>query len=209
MPDSPLALTAAVYNMDGGSTIGPSHDVAVAGEGKISLQDDLANGAAREGRHLSPDPEPERGLFFPVRPFQFRQGRRSGDLVPPRTGSVRWRRGSRQSRIRRLHRESLSSTRGRVLRNMESQRHGDGYRAALHDRTGNGELAQMAAMAGGLGVQSHPRRHGEHAEVTAFQIERKSKLRPGYGPSRFRDPSQRPKRWRFSSGVSFATGIFR
>ena len=66
-----LALTAAVYNMDGGSTAGPSRDVAVAGDGKVSLQRDLAKSAEREGRRLSPDPQPERGSFFRSDHFSF------------------------------------------------------------------------------------------------------------------------------------------
>jgi Zn-dependent M28 family amino/carboxypeptidase len=70
-PLYPLALTAAVYNMDGGSTTGPSRDVAVAGDGKISLQNDLANAAQREGRRLSPDPQPEKGSFYRSDHFSF------------------------------------------------------------------------------------------------------------------------------------------
>jgi Zn-dependent M28 family amino/carboxypeptidase len=69
-PLYPLATTAAVYNTDGGS-MAPSRDVAVAGDGKISLQDDLAAGAARQGRHLSPDPRPEAGSFFRSDHFSF------------------------------------------------------------------------------------------------------------------------------------------
>jgi Zn-dependent M28 family amino/carboxypeptidase len=69
-PLYPLSTTAAVYNTDGGSAA-PSWDVAVAGDGKISLQDDLAAGAARQGRHLSPDPRPEAGSFFRSDHFSF------------------------------------------------------------------------------------------------------------------------------------------
>jgi len=69
-PLYPLATTAAVYNTDGGS-MAPSWDVAVAGDGKISLQDDLAAGAARQGRHLSPDPRPDAGSFFRSDHFSF------------------------------------------------------------------------------------------------------------------------------------------
>ncbi len=65
-----MATTAAVYNTDGGSAA-PSWDVAVAGDGKISLQDDLAAGAERQGRHLSPDPRPEAGSFFRSDHFSF------------------------------------------------------------------------------------------------------------------------------------------
>jgi Zn-dependent M28 family amino/carboxypeptidase len=70
-PLYPLATTAAVYNMDGGSTWGPSNDVAIAGEGKISLQRDLAMAARVEGREFSPDPRPEAGGFFRSDHFPF------------------------------------------------------------------------------------------------------------------------------------------
>lgn len=69
-PLYPLATTAAVYNMDGGSAA-PAWDVAVAGDGNVSLQDDLAAGATGQGRHLSPDARPEAGLFFRSDHFSF------------------------------------------------------------------------------------------------------------------------------------------
>ncbi|HEY6362110.1 MAG TPA: M28 family metallopeptidase [Vicinamibacterales bacterium] len=70
-PLYPLETTAAVYNMDGGSTWGPSNDVAIAGEGKISLQRDLAMAARLKGREFSPDPRPEAGSFFRSDHFPF------------------------------------------------------------------------------------------------------------------------------------------
>jgi Zn-dependent M28 family amino/carboxypeptidase len=70
-PLYPLATTAAVYNMDGGSNSGPSRDVSLAGDGKVSLQADLAAGAERQGRYLSPDLHPEAGSFFRSDHFNF------------------------------------------------------------------------------------------------------------------------------------------
>ena len=70
-PLYPLETTAAVYNMDGGSTWGRSNDVAIAGEGKISLQRDLARAARLKGREFSPDPRPEAGSFFRSDHFPF------------------------------------------------------------------------------------------------------------------------------------------
>ena len=70
-PLYPNETTAAVYNMDGGSVQGRSKDVAIAGEGKISLQEDLATAARRQGRAFSPDPNPERGSFFRSDHFSF------------------------------------------------------------------------------------------------------------------------------------------
>jgi Zn-dependent M28 family amino/carboxypeptidase len=66
-----LEKTVAVYNMDGGSKWGPSNDVAIAGEGKISLQRDLATAARLKGREFSPDPRPEAGSFFRSDHFPF------------------------------------------------------------------------------------------------------------------------------------------
>jgi Zn-dependent M28 family amino/carboxypeptidase len=70
-PLYPLETTVAVYNMDGGSTWGRSNDVAIAGDGKISLQRDLAMAARLEGREFSPDPRPEAGSFFRSDHFPF------------------------------------------------------------------------------------------------------------------------------------------
>ena len=69
-PLYPLATTAAVYNTDGGSSA-PTWDVAVAGDGKISLQDNLEEAAVHQGRRLSPDPRPEAGSFFRSDHFSF------------------------------------------------------------------------------------------------------------------------------------------
>ena len=70
-PLYPLERTVGVYNMDGGSTVGLANDVAIAGEGKISLQRDLAQAARRQGREFSPDPRPEAGSFFRSDHFPF------------------------------------------------------------------------------------------------------------------------------------------
>lgn len=70
-PLYPLETTAAVYNMDGGNVEGRSNDVAIAGEGRISLQGDLATAARRQGREFSADPNPERGSFFRSDHFPF------------------------------------------------------------------------------------------------------------------------------------------
>jgi Zn-dependent M28 family amino/carboxypeptidase len=70
-PLYPVEKTVAVLNMDGGSTWGLANDVAIAGEGKISLQRDLAAAARRQGREFSPDPRPEAGSFFRSDHFPF------------------------------------------------------------------------------------------------------------------------------------------
>jgi Zn-dependent M28 family amino/carboxypeptidase len=66
-----LESTAAVLNMDGGNVGGPTRDVAVAGDGKVTLQNDLAAAAERQGRRLSPDPQPQAGSFFRSDHFPF------------------------------------------------------------------------------------------------------------------------------------------
>jgi Zn-dependent M28 family amino/carboxypeptidase len=70
-PVYPLEKTVAVLNMDGGSIAGPTRDVAIAGDGKVTLQMDLANAAARQGRRFSPDPQPQAGSFFRSDHFPF------------------------------------------------------------------------------------------------------------------------------------------
>ena len=70
-PLFPLETTAAVLNMDGGNVGGPTRDVAVAGDGKVTLQNDLAAAAGRQGRRLSPDPQPQAGSFFRSDHFPF------------------------------------------------------------------------------------------------------------------------------------------
>ncbi len=63
-PVYPLARTAANLTMDILETAGPSHDVVLVGAGQDSLEDDLAHAAAVQGRHVTPDSHPERGLFY-------------------------------------------------------------------------------------------------------------------------------------------------
>ena len=70
-PIFPLETTAAVLNMDGGNVGGPTRDVAVAGDGKVTLQNHLAAAAERQGRRLSPDPQPQAGSFFRSDHFPF------------------------------------------------------------------------------------------------------------------------------------------
>jgi Zn-dependent M28 family amino/carboxypeptidase len=70
-PLYPLETTVGVLNMDGGNVGGPTRDVAVAGDGKVSLQNDLATIAAQQGRRLSPDPQPQAGSFYRSDHFPF------------------------------------------------------------------------------------------------------------------------------------------
>ena len=63
-PVYPLAKTAANLTMDILETAGPSHDVVLVGAGQDSLEADLATAAAAQGRQVTPDSHPERGLFY-------------------------------------------------------------------------------------------------------------------------------------------------
>ncbi|MHB8284030.1 MAG: M28 family metallopeptidase [Caulobacteraceae bacterium] len=63
-PIYPLAKTAANYTMDILETAGPSHDVVLVGAGQDSLETGLAAAAAAQGRTVTPDSHPEKGLFY-------------------------------------------------------------------------------------------------------------------------------------------------
>jgi Zn-dependent M28 family amino/carboxypeptidase len=63
-PSYPLAKTAADFTMDVLETAGPAHDLVLVGSGQNGLEDDLAAVLRRQGRTLTPDPHPERALFY-------------------------------------------------------------------------------------------------------------------------------------------------
>jgi len=63
-PIYPLAKTAGNLTMDILETAGPSHDVVLIGAGQDSLEGDLARVAAGQGRKVTPDSHPEKGLFY-------------------------------------------------------------------------------------------------------------------------------------------------
>jgi Zn-dependent M28 family amino/carboxypeptidase len=63
-PLFPLATTAANFTMDVVETAGPSRDLVLVGSGKDSLERDLARAARAQGRTITPDPHPERALFY-------------------------------------------------------------------------------------------------------------------------------------------------
>jgi len=63
-PLYPLAKTAANLTLDILQTAGPARDVLLVGAGQSSLEDDLAKAAAAQGRTITPESLPERGLFY-------------------------------------------------------------------------------------------------------------------------------------------------
>ena len=63
-PLFPLATTAGNFTMDVVETAGPSRDLVLVGSGKDSLEADMAKAAARQHRTITPDPHPEKALFY-------------------------------------------------------------------------------------------------------------------------------------------------
>jgi len=63
-PIYPLATTVANLTIDVLQTAGPSRDVVLIGAGQSSLEQLLAREAAKQGRTVTPDAKPERGLAF-------------------------------------------------------------------------------------------------------------------------------------------------
>jgi Zn-dependent M28 family amino/carboxypeptidase len=63
-PLYPAAKTVANFTLDILQTAGPSRDVLLVGAGQSSLEDDLEKAAAAQGRTITPESLPERGLFY-------------------------------------------------------------------------------------------------------------------------------------------------
>ena len=153
--------------MDGGSTWGPSNDVAIAGEGKISLQRDLAMAARVERRGSSRPtrvPKPARSsapiISRSPRSACRRISFRSGEDLE-KGGVAAGKAASDEYNERRYHQpgDEWSSDVGPEWR-------GAGHRAALHDRPRHGELAPLARVGTGVGVQGDPRQDGRRAPLT-------------------------------------------
>ena len=63
-PKFPLAATAGDFTMDVVQTAGAAKDLVLVGAGQNSLEADLAKAAAKQGRTITPDPAPEKALFY-------------------------------------------------------------------------------------------------------------------------------------------------
>jgi Zn-dependent M28 family amino/carboxypeptidase len=63
-PIYPFAKTVANFTMDILETAGPSRDVVLIGAGQDSLESDFRAAAASQGRTVTPDSHPEKGLFY-------------------------------------------------------------------------------------------------------------------------------------------------
>ncbi|TYC87751.1 M28 family metallopeptidase [Novosphingobium sp. BW1] len=70
-PVLPLEKTVANLAIDILQTAGPARDVILVGEGQNTLEDDMARVAATQGRTVTPEGLPERGLFYRADHFSF------------------------------------------------------------------------------------------------------------------------------------------
>jgi Zn-dependent M28 family amino/carboxypeptidase len=70
-PVQSLDKTVAVLDIDILQTAGAAHDVVLVGKGQNSLEDDMARIAATQGRRVTPEGLPERGLFYRADHFPF------------------------------------------------------------------------------------------------------------------------------------------
>ena len=63
-PIYPIETTVANITLDTLQTAGAARDVILIGEGQSEMEDWLARMAASQGRRVTPDARPERGLFY-------------------------------------------------------------------------------------------------------------------------------------------------
>jgi Zn-dependent M28 family amino/carboxypeptidase len=70
-PLYPLNKTLANINMDGINQWGRTSDIVIVGYGNSTMDDLLTEAAARQGRRIIPDPEPEKGFFYRSDHFEF------------------------------------------------------------------------------------------------------------------------------------------
>ena len=149
--------TAAEINMDGMDVWGKTSDITGIGRGESNLDDVVAAVAREQGRTVEPDPEPEKGLYLPLGPFQFCEGWRAG---------IRSRRGdSLRREARRLrtqsapgfHRARLSRAQRRDQVELGYERRGAGLPVVLSSRRPRGECRKDAAVEQGFRVSSDTR----------------------------------------------------
>lgn len=70
-PFFPMNKTVAIINTDVILFLGKCKDVTVTGFGQSELDNWIADEAAKQGRYLEPDPNPENGMFFRSDQFPF------------------------------------------------------------------------------------------------------------------------------------------
>ncbi len=70
-PVYPMEKTVANFALDILQTAGAAEDVVLVGQGQDTLEDDMARIAARQGRTVTAESLPERGLFYRADHFSF------------------------------------------------------------------------------------------------------------------------------------------
>ena len=70
-PVYPMERTVANLGLDILQTAGAAKDVVLVGKGQNTLEDDMARVAATQGRTVTPESLPERGLFYRADHFSF------------------------------------------------------------------------------------------------------------------------------------------
>jgi Zn-dependent M28 family amino/carboxypeptidase len=70
-PLYPLDRTLANINIDGANQWGRTRDIVIIGLGNSTLDDLVTEVAAKQGRTVAPDPEPEKGFFYRSDHFEF------------------------------------------------------------------------------------------------------------------------------------------
>jgi Zn-dependent M28 family amino/carboxypeptidase len=83
-PPWPLSHIVAGVNLDANLPEGPAHDMVVVGSGSSQLEDVLAGVLKKTGRVISPDPNPEKGLYF--RSDHFSLAVRGVPMIYPKGG---------------------------------------------------------------------------------------------------------------------------
>ena len=70
-PAFPMAKTVANLTIDVLQTAGRAKDVVLIGKGQSTMEDELTTAAAAQGRSVTPESLPERGLFYRADHFSF------------------------------------------------------------------------------------------------------------------------------------------
>ena len=70
-PVYPMARTVANLTIDVLQTAGRARDVVLIGQGQSSMEDELLAASTKQGRTITPESLPERGLFFRADHFPF------------------------------------------------------------------------------------------------------------------------------------------
>ncbi|MGC1522542.1 MAG: M28 family peptidase, partial [Steroidobacteraceae bacterium] len=63
-PVFPLGATAAVIDLDGLRSRGPTRDLTIFGFGNTDLEESARGMALLQGREVTPEPDPEQGLYY-------------------------------------------------------------------------------------------------------------------------------------------------